>query len=112
MQITPTSPITLSQTTSSGAQRPAGDHLELRLLPSPHQANNAATEQTIAALSQALEPLKLSLRYSRDEETGTIVISIVDEKYGETVRQLPTEATLQVVATLGKLKAKIFSTKA
>lgn len=77
---------------------------------SPDQEPNI--EQTIKSLTEAVQDFDIALNFSRDEDTGTIVIKLIDQQSGETVQQIPTEVTLRLSAALGKLQGQFFSRKA
>jgi uncharacterized FlaG/YvyC family protein len=66
-----------------------------------------ATDNGRRELGQALEQYNISLKFTRDEETGTIVIEMIDQTSGETLLQFPNEARLHVAAALSKLQGKI-----
>ena len=78
--------------------------------PSPNQEPNI--EQAIKSLADAVQDFDITLNFSRDEETGAIVIKLINQQSGETVQQIPTEATLRISAELGKLQGQLFSRKA
>jgi uncharacterized FlaG/YvyC family protein len=75
------------------------------------QAGSAQIEQAISEANHALEPFQMSLKFSKDADTGMIVVQVVD-KSGEPVRQTPTEASLVIAASLAKLQGKLFSRQA
>jgi len=110
------SPITKQPATSAGNEfQPA------RLLPGAKAGEYAAPfpaeheqdlEQAVRALNEALSPLEIALKFSRDQDTGTIVIQMVNQKTGDVLRQLPSEVTLHLSAALGKLQGQIFDRKA
>jgi uncharacterized FlaG/YvyC family protein len=72
----------------------------------------ADTEKAVAELSKAMEPFDIALRFSKDDETGTIVVQMIDQKSGEAVQQIPTEASLRIAALITKFQGRIFSRKA
>ena len=78
--------------------------------PAPDQEPNI--EQAIKSLAEAAQDFDIALNFSRDEETGAIVIKLIDQQSGETVQQIPTEVTLRLSAALGKLQGQLFSRKA
>lgn len=62
-------------------------------------------KETLRSLDEAVKPYNIALNFSRDDETGTIVIKLVDQTTGETVKQIPSEVRLHLSASLGKLQA-------
>ena len=62
----------------------------------------------ISDLGHAMQPFDIALKFSKDSETGAIVIEMINQVTGETLQQIPNEALLHVSAVLGKLQGKIF----
>jgi uncharacterized FlaG/YvyC family protein len=75
---------------------------------------DAKTEpkQALGELTEAMEPFNIALKFSKDVETGTIVVEMIDQKSGETLQQFPTPASLHVSAALRKLQGKIINCNA
>lgn len=71
-----------------------------------------ATEKAFSEVEQAIEPYNISLKFTRDAETGTIVVQMIDDTSGETLQQFPNAAQLQVAANLTKLQGKIINCQA
>lgn len=65
----------------------------------------AAAAQAVAA---AVKAEQIELNISRDDDTGTIVIKLVNQLSGETVQQIPNEALLRLSAALGKTQGQLF----
>ena len=63
-------------------------------------------------LARAMKPFDIALKFSKDEDTGTIVIQMISQSTGETLEQIPNEAMLRVAAILGRLQGRIFNCKA
>jgi len=115
MQVDPILPITMAGVAVS----PAGPALPAKAQPEPvappeHAvaASREETEQALAELSQAVEPFNIALKFSKDKETGTIVVQMIDQKSGETLQQLPSEASLRVSACLSKWQGRILNRRA
>ncbi len=114
MQIDPTLPIMLSgygahmptMVTGSGRSQSTESGPTGAPIPDP-----AATEKALNELRKAIEPFDISLKFSRDEETGTIVVQMINAA-GEMLKQIPNEASLRVAATLSKFQGKIFNFEA
>jgi uncharacterized FlaG/YvyC family protein len=68
-------------------------------------------EKVVTEANQALAPFEMSLRFSKDADTGMIVVQIVD-KSGQTVRQTPNEASLELAAVFAKLHGRLFNRQA
>jgi flagellar protein FlaG len=65
-------------------------------------------EEVLHTLEEAVQEANITLNFSRDEETGVIVVKLVDQASGETVQQIPAEALLHLSAALGKLQGQLF----
>lgn len=70
------------------------------------------SDAALRELGQVMEESNISLKFTKDAETGKIVIEMIDQKSGETLLQIPNVAALHVAATLSKLQGKIFNVKA
>jgi flagellar protein FlaG len=86
-------------TTGTEAQQQS---TELQLAKSGEEINAA-----IRVIDDAVKASNISLKFSRDEDTGSIVIELIDQNTGEPVRQIPSEAALRLAAALGKLQGNI-----
>jgi flagellar protein FlaG len=111
MQIQATMPIVKAGASDLAGERVVKGQASPKLI-SQATVGSAAFEKALNELSQAIQPFNISLKFSRDEETGKIVIQMIDSRSGDTVQQIPDEALLHVSAILGKLQGKIFSCKA
>lgn len=69
-------------------------------------------EKAIDSIQSALKDSNITLRFSRDDDSGAIVVKWIDQASGEAVQQIPTETILHLAATLGKLQGKLFNQKA
>lgn len=63
----------------------------------------AEAQEAIKAFNKAIEPSGLSLKFSQDEDSGQVVIAVIDQA-GKTLRQIPTEETLKLSTALSKLQ--------
>lgn len=82
-----------------------------------HEAQAAAAhsgklEKVIDSIQEAVKDSNISLQFSHDEDSGSIVITLVDQTSGETVQQIPSKAVLHLAAALGKLQGQLFDRKA
>lgn len=86
--------------------------------PSPGESAGASAEESaelersLRSLGQTLADSRISLNFSRDEESGALVVRMVDDGTGETIRQLPSEAALRLANAFGKLQGLIFKGEA
>jgi uncharacterized FlaG/YvyC family protein len=75
-------------------------------------AGGIDVDKVMRDLARAMEPFDIALKFSKDEDTGTIVIQMIDQSTGETLQQIPNEAMLRVATILGRLQGRIFNCKA
>jgi uncharacterized FlaG/YvyC family protein len=66
-------------------------------------------EKAVRTLNKAAADYDIALQFSRDDETGTIVIKMVKQGTGEVIHQIPDEAMLHLSAVLGKLQGQLFA---
>jgi len=69
-------------------------------------------DRVLSNLAAAIQPFDIALKFSKDRETGAIVIEMINQRTGETLQQIPNEAMLHVSAVLGKLQGMIFNEQA
>ncbi len=76
------------------------------------QQDTAQLEKVTKQIQDVIQDSNITLNFSRDEESGTIVVKLIDQLSGEAIRQFPTEAALRLAAALGKLQGQFFNQKA
>ncbi len=76
------------------------------------QKDTAQLEQVTKRIQDVIQDSNITLNFSRDEESGTIVVKLIDQASGEAIQQFPTEAALRLAAALGKLQGQFFNQKA
>jgi flagellar protein FlaG len=76
------------------------------------QHNAAQLEKVTQQIQEAIQDTNISLNFSRDEESGAIVVKWVDQLSGEAIQQIPSETALRLAAALGKLQGQFFNQKA
>jgi flagellar protein FlaG len=106
----PTLPVgagSTAETAQAGRESGAGSQIFEQ---DPSQPPNV--EDALHTLEKAVEGSNIALNFSRDDETGSIVVKLVDQTSGEIVQQIPSEALLHLSASLGKLQGKVFNQKA
>ena len=109
--ITPISAVSVKAGAHESEQPPG--HFSSQGAPAASSADEpAALEKSLRTLGQTLADSRISLNFSRDEESGALVVRMVDEGTGETIRQLPSEAALRLANAFGKLQGLIFKREA
>jgi uncharacterized FlaG/YvyC family protein len=53
----------------------------------------------------------ISLNFHRDDDTGRIVVEMIDNVTGEAIRQLPTEVSLRLSELFSKVQGNIFEAR-
>ncbi len=76
------------------------------------QKNTAQLEQVTKQIQEVIQDSNITLSFSRDEESGAIVVKLIDQASGEAIQQFPSDAALRLAAALGKLQGQFFNQKA
>lgn len=76
------------------------------------QKDAAQLEQVAKQIQDAIQDTNITLNFSRDDESGAIVVKWIDQNSGEAIQQIPSETTLRLAAALGKLQGQFFNQKA
>ena len=81
--------------------------------------NNAPAEPTTEQLVEMAEQMDSfvgsfthELKFRVDEDSGRNVVTVVDKKSGDTIRQIPTEELLEVIARLAEASGGLINVKA
>jgi flagellar protein FlaG len=73
------------------------------------------TDQEIAdavrAINDVVQSQNLALKFHRDDDTGSLVIELIDQTSGESIRQIPSESALRLSAALGRLQGNLVNAK-
>jgi flagellar protein FlaG len=78
----------------------------------PSSDQNLPPEAEVQKLQTALGAHDIALKFSRDSETKTLVVEMVDSKTGEAIRQIPNEVSLKLAAEFTKLQGYFVNKKA
>lgn len=83
------------------------------LLPSGHAVpTDAQVREAIGAANAALKQVTSDLEFSRDTETGKIVVRIVDADTQQIIRQFPSEEMLAIARALDRFEGFLIKQKA
>lgn len=63
-----------------------------------------ATQDLVKEMNQALQSINTGLEFSLQDETGRMVIKVIDLETKETLRQFPSEEAIAIANALEKLK--------
>ena len=67
--------------------------------------------EVVEMLQKALPAKSNSLRFQMDEVLDRPVVSVIDEKSGELIRQLPSDEVIRAAHNIEKMRGIIFDTK-
>jgi flagellar protein FlaG len=112
MQFDLSLPITLMGFDPSRANTTAGMGKPFVTDHHPKTVTHADTDKALHDLDKSMRPYDISLKFTRDEDTGTIVVEMIDQESGEKLRQIPNETSLHVAASLSKFQGRIIDCKA
>lgn len=79
-----------------------------------HQKNDGREEvsDVLAEAFDVKEPAFLQVVYRRDDETGELMIHLIDRRTGETVRKIPPEELARVQAQIEKYRGLLLDERA
>ena len=104
----PASPeVTLIQPTQSISASPESE-------PAVNESQNIETEVTkaISQIQIMMDLRNRSVSFTRDKETGTDIIKVIDDNTGDTIRQLPSEELLTFMKNLTRMLGTFLDEKA
>lgn len=61
---------------------------------------------TVSHLNDSVQELRRELKFSVDEESGRVVVKVINAKDGETIRQIPAEEILQLARRFTESEAE------
>lgn len=69
-------------------------------------------DEAVAMLNQGLKAWSTNLRFRVDDDSGQVVIQVIDVETGKVVRQIPSDDVLHMSQALGKLRDLSFRASA
>jgi uncharacterized FlaG/YvyC family protein len=72
----------------------------------PLKREEIEIESRQAILKETLAQHEISMKISKDESTGQIIVKLIDDKTGEEVQQFPTEASLKLSEVFTKIQGQ------
>ena len=97
--------VTRNEAARNGGDAAAGQGQEFAQLPGT--ANEAFEE-----INAAMEAWSTGMRFELDEDTQQMVVSIIDTKSGDVLRQIPSEEVLHVAKMIAQFQGQLLSVKA
>lgn len=76
------------------------------------QADKGALAQTVEDLNGLVQDLQRQVRFSLDDKSGEMVVTVVDGQTDDVIRQIPAEDVLQLRERLAQATGAIFKGRA
>ena len=92
------------------AARPAGT-AENQTRNDTEQDRRQKLQDSVEALNEFISPHNTSLRFSIDDESGTVVVKVTDKETKEVIKHFPSEEALELAKALDKLKGLLVQQK-
>lgn len=94
-----------------GGSTPAGSEQSNAVAAQP-PASADQVEQAVKDIRKVVNAVTSDLKFSVDKDSGRMVVTIVDSKTKEVIRQIPGEEVLAIRRALDKMKGLLFSMEA
>jgi len=72
----------------------------------------ASPEAVFEELNATMEAWDTGMRFEIDEDTQQLVVSVIDTKSGDVLRQIPSEEVLHVAKMIAQFQGKFINVKA
>lgn len=69
-------------------------------------------QEAVATLNSSVQPWSRQLKFEIDEDSGRVVIQVLDAQSGEVIRQIPGEEVMEMSMAMGRLKDLAFRAEA
>lgn len=69
-------------------------------------------QESVDELNDFIQPHNTSLRFSIDDESGSVVVKVTDKETQEVIKQIPSEEALELAKALDKLKGLLIQQQA
>ena len=115
IQISVTSPANSGQSLSTGPRAGAvppaptgGGNVQIRESVPPPQSrasvDPARLKEAVDTINRKLQDSSQGLRFSVDNDSGRVVVRVVDTATDQTIRQIPSEVAIEISQSLEKLQ--------
>ena len=68
-------------------------------------------KQTVDQINQNIQLVNKDIQFSVDQQSGRVVVKVVDTQNNQVIRQIPSKETLAIAEALGKLQGLIIHQK-
>ena len=73
---------------------------------------SGSVEDAFEEINAAMQAWDTGMRFEIDEDTQQLVVSVIDTKSGDVLRQIPSEEVLHVAKMIAQFQGKLVSVKA
>jgi flagellar protein FlaG len=84
--------------------------------PAPQQPSAAASreqvEEAIKAVNEFVNPINSAIQFNLDDQSGRMIVKVVDNTTNEVIRQFPSEEMLNIARALDRIKGLLVQQKA
>lgn len=77
--------------------------------PAAEPVGPVQTHAAVREINHALKVLSTSLHFEIDQDSRETVVKVVDRDSGEVLRQIPSEATLQIARSLDRMAGHLIN---
>jgi flagellar protein FlaG len=77
-----------------------------------HKPEPGSLEKTLETMNERMQAWSTGMRFHVDEDAQRVVVSIVDNKTGEVLRTVPSEAVLKVAKMIVQMQGQTVNTRA
>ncbi len=109
---TPARPEPAVQVTGAAAGRNGGNATAQQGSTAYAAAAPAPLDQAFEEINAAMQAWDTGMRFEIDEDTQRLVVSVVDTKTGDVLRQIPSEEVLHVAKMIAQFQGQLVSVKA
>ena len=71
-----------------------------------------AVQESVDKLNAFIRPYVTSLQFSIDKDLGKVVVKVMDTETKEVIKQIPSEAVLELAKALGKVEGLLVEQQA
>lgn len=98
------------------SERPSDKVEELRkdkdnAVQEDQQSQKVQPEELLSQIKAMTEDGIYSVRFENDNEAGELIVKVVDQQSGETIRQIPSEELIELTQKLHDLRGNIVDTE-
>lgn len=109
---TPQRPEPAVQVTRPESGRNGGDAATRQDGTFPRADAGGTVEDAFDEINTAMQAWDTGMRFEIDEDTQQLVVSVIDTKSGDVLRQIPSEEVLHIAKMIAQFQGKLISVKA